>query len=125
MKAISQSNEVDRFLAGKPPEIREALERLRAAIEKAAPGAEEFISYKMPAFRLNGMLVWYTAHKNHIGFYPKASGIEAFKKELAAYAGTKGSVHFPLGKPLPLGLITKIVKFRVKENQEKAKKKAR
>ena len=83
--------------------------------------AIEVISYATPAVKLNGMLVWFAAHTNHIGFYPKASGIDAFKKELSGYKGAKGSVQFPLDKPLPLGLIKKIVKFRVIENLQKAK----
>ena len=77
----------------------------------------------MPAFKLNGMLVWFAAHSKHIGFYPRASGIEAFKKELSIYKGAKGSVQFPLDKPMPLGLITKIVKFRVNENLHRIKTK--
>ena len=75
----------------------------------------------MPAFKLNGMLVWFAAHSNHIGFYPRASGIEAFKKELSVYKNAKGSVQFPLDKPIPLALITKIVKFRIVENMEHTK----
>ncbi len=92
------------------------MEQMRATIKKAAPGAEEVISYNMPAFRLNGMLVWYAAFTSHIGLYPRASGIEAFKKELAGYKNAKGSVQFPMDRPLPVALITRIVKFRVKEN---------
>ena len=94
-------------------------------IKKAAPKAEEVISYGIPAFKLNGMLVWFAAYSTHVGFYPRASGIEAFKKELSIYKGAKGSVQFPLDNPLPLGLITKMVKFRVTENlqQTKTKKK--
>jgi uncharacterized protein YdhG (YjbR/CyaY superfamily) len=79
----------------------------------------------MPAYKLNGILVWFAGYKNHIGFYPMASGIETFKKELSVYKGAKGSVQFPLNKPIPLALITKIVKFRVKENLEKAKNKSK
>src|SRR5260221_11502423 len=90
-----------------PKETQQLLEQLRATILKVAPKAEEVISYGMPAFKLNGMLVWFAAYSKHIGFYPKASGIEAFKKELSVYKNAKGSVQFPLGKPLPLTLITK------------------
>ena len=96
---------------------------MRAAIKKAAPGAEEVISYNMPAFRQQGMLVWYAAFEKHIGFYPRASGIEAFKKELSAYKWAKGSVQFPIDEPLPLTLVNKIVKYRVKENMKDSKKK--
>ena len=92
-------------------------------IKKAAPQAEEVISYGMPAFKMYRMLVWFAAHSKHIGFYPGASGIEAFKKELSIYKGAKGSVQFPFDQPLPLGLITKIVKFRVTENLQQAKTK--
>jgi len=110
----------DEYISGFPKETQKILEQLRATIKKAAPKADEVISYGMAAFKLNGMLVWFAAHTNHIGFYPSPSGIEAFKKELSIYKGAKGSVQFPLEKPLPLGLITKIVKFRVTENLQKA-----
>ena len=99
------------------------MKKLRQTIRKAAPEAEEVISYQMPAYKLQGMLVYFAAYKNHIGFYPTGSGIFAFKKELSIYECSKGTVRFPLDKPLPLGLIGKIVKFRVKENLEKKKKK--
>jgi uncharacterized protein YdhG (YjbR/CyaY superfamily) len=117
---MAKANNVNEYIAGFPKDVQGILEKLRATIKKAAPGAEELINYGVPAFRLNGNLVFFAAHKNHIGFYPAPSGIEAFKKELAAYEGAKGSVQFPIEKPLPLSLITKIVKFRVKENLEKA-----
>ena len=96
---------------------------MRLTVKKAAPQAEEKISYGIPAFTLNGMLVWFAAFKNHIGFYPRTSAIAAFKRELSAYNGKKGSVQFPFDKPLPLPLIGRIVKFRVKENLRKSKKK--
>ena len=100
--------------------------QLRATIKKVAPQAEEVISYGMPAFKLKGMLVWFAAYAHHIGFYPTASGITAFKKELSIDKGGKGSVQFPFDKPLPLGLVAKIVQFKVAENLQKAamKKKA-
>jgi uncharacterized protein YdhG (YjbR/CyaY superfamily) len=119
---MANPNNINEYIAGFPKNIQEILEKLRTTIKKAAPEAEEVISYGMPAFKLNGLLVFFAAHKNHIGFYPTPSGIEAFKKELAAYEGVKGSVQFPIEKPLPLGLITKIVKFRAKGNLEKAAK---
>jgi uncharacterized protein YdhG (YjbR/CyaY superfamily) len=106
-----------------PKETREMLEQVRTTISKAAPGATEKISYQMPAFTFNGNLVYFAGYKNHIGFYPGASGIKTFGKEIAHYKWAKGSVQFPIDKPLPLSLITKIVKFRVKENQLKAKMK--
>lgn len=111
---------IDEYIAGFPKDIQIILEQLRTTIRKAAPEAEEVISYQMPAFKLSGMLVYFAGYKNHIGFYPTPSAIEAFKKELSEYKGAKGSVQFPLEKPLPLKLITKIVKFRVIENLEKA-----
>ena len=106
-----------------PPGTRKKLKDLNAAIKKAAPGAEELISYNMPAFKLHGVLVYYAGYKNHIGFYPTGSAITAFEKELSGYKTSKGTVQFPLETSLPLPLITRIVKFRVKENLEKAEMK--
>ncbi len=111
--------DIDGYIASFPRGIQKILEELRVTIRKAAPEAEEVISYQMPAFKYHGMLVYFAAHKNHIGFYPTPSGIEAFKKELSVYEGAKGSVQFPIDSQLPLNLITKIVKFRVKENLER------
>jgi uncharacterized protein YdhG (YjbR/CyaY superfamily) len=111
---------IDEYIAGFPPEAQEILEKIRLTIRKAAPRAEEAISYMMPTFKLNGNLVHFAAYKNHIGFYPAPGGIDAFSQELAAYKGGKGSIRFPLDKPIPYTLISKIVKFRVKENIEKA-----
>lgn len=110
---------VDQYISGFPKEIREKLEELRTTIRNAAPEAEEIISYQMPAYALNGNLVYFAAFKNHIGFYPTASGIKNFQNELVKYEGSKGAVRFPFDQPLPLQLITKIVKFRVKENLAK------
>ncbi len=115
-----EHNTITDYIAGFPEDVQEIMETLRATIKKAAPEAEETINYAMPTFTLKGNLVHFAAYKNHIGFYPAPSGIEAFKKELSVFKGAKGSVQFPLDKPLPLDLITKIVKFRVKENLEKA-----
>jgi uncharacterized protein YdhG (YjbR/CyaY superfamily) len=95
---------------------------MRDTIRKAAPKADETMSYGMPTFKLNGNLVHFAGYKNHIGFYPTPSGIEAFNKELSVYKSSKGAVQFPLDQRLPLTLITKIVKLRVKENEEKRKK---
>jgi uncharacterized protein YdhG (YjbR/CyaY superfamily) len=111
---------VDAYIATFPKETQKILEELRATIKAAAPEAKEKISYQMPAFALKGNLVYFAAWKNHIGFYPTSSGTEAFKKELSIYESAKGSVKFPIDKPLPLELITKIVKFRVTENLKKA-----
>ncbi len=115
---------IDEYIAGFPAGIQQLLEQVRATIKKAAPEAEETISYAMPAFRYQGKgLVYFSAFKAHIGFYPVPSGMKAFKKELSSYKTGKGSVRFPLDKPMPLKLITDIVKFRVKENLAKTKTK--
>lgn len=118
-------NNIDEYIAGFPQNIQTLLTQIRTTIQQAAPAAEEAIKYAMPTYILNGNLVHFAAFKNHIGFYPVPSGIEAFKKELSVYKGAKGSVQFPLDKPMPLNLIAKIVKFRVQENlvKQKAKKK--
>jgi uncharacterized protein YdhG (YjbR/CyaY superfamily) len=121
--ATQRNPEIDKYIASFPPPTQELLEQMRSTILKAAPAAEEVIGYKMPAYRLHGVLLYFAGYKGHIGFYPSGSGIEAFKKELSVYKGAKGSVQFPLDKPLPVALITKIVKLRVKENLEKAKEK--
>ncbi len=115
--------DIDEYISGFPKETQKGLEQLRVTIKGVAPQADEVISYGVPAFKLNGMLVCFAAYTNHIGFYPTPSGIEAFKKELSIYKGAKGSVQFPLDEPLPLKLITKIVKFRVTENLQTAKTK--
>ena len=119
----NKPNNIDEYIARFPADVHEKLEQLRHTVIKAAPNANETISYGMPAFTLNGILVWFAAHSKHIGFYPRASGIEAFKKELSIYKNAKGSVQFPFDKPLPLKLITQIVKFRVAENLAGQKKK--
>jgi len=111
---------VDEYIATFPEEIQKILEELRATIKASAPEAEEKISYQMPTFALKGNLVHFAAWKNHIGFYPTSSGTQAFKHELSIYEGAKGSVKFPIEKPLPLELISKIVKFRVAENLKNA-----
>ena len=115
---------IDEYIATFPEEIQKILEQLRATIKAAAPDAEEKISYQMPTFALKGNLVHFAAHKNHVGFYPTPSGIQAFKRELSIYEGAKGSVQFPIDQPLPLELIGKIVKFRVAENLKNAEKKS-
>lgn len=111
---------IDEYIAGFPPEVQEILQKIRLTIRKAAPKAEEAISYMMPTFKLHGNLVFFAAYKKHIGFYPAPRGNEAFKEELSAYDGGKGTVQFPLDKPIPYALIRKIVKFRVQENLDKA-----
>lgn len=116
---------IDEYIASFPADVQKRLQEIRAAIKSVAPQATEKISYQMPTFFLNGNLVHFAAFKNHIGFYPVPSGIEAFKEELSKYAQGKGSVQFPLDQPLPLALIKRIVKFRVGENLAKAQKPAK
>lgn len=107
---------IDEYMLQFPPQVQEILKTLRKVIKESAPDAKEKISYQMPTFALLGNLVHFAAYKNHIGFYPTPSGINAFKHELAEYKGAKGSVQFPIEKPLPYELISEIVKFRVAEN---------
>jgi uncharacterized protein YdhG (YjbR/CyaY superfamily) len=114
-------NPIQNYIDRHPKEVQRLLRQMRLTIQKAAPQAKETISYRIPSFTLNGSLVWFAAFKAHIGFYPKSSGIAAFQKELSVYKGAKGSVQFPLDKPLPLALVGRIVKFRVKENLKKKK----
>ncbi len=119
------ARDIDEYFSSFPKDVREILEQIRATIRKAAPDADEAISYGMPAFKLKGNLVYFAAFKKHIGFYPVPTGIEAFKKELSAYKQGKGSVQFPIDESMPLDLISKIVKFRVKENLANAKSRAK
>jgi len=112
---------IDEYIATFPKSIQVILEELRQAIKESAPNAKEVISYQMPAFRLNGILVYFAAFKNHIGFYPTSSGIEAFREQLSGYEVSKGTVRFPLNKPIPFDLVKKMVRFRVKENLSKKK----
>ena len=111
---------VDEYIAGFPHEVQEILEKIRKTIRAAAPDAKETIKYQLPTFTLKGNLVHFGAFKKHIGFYPTPTGTEEFRDELSVYEGAKGSVRFPLDKPIPFALIRKIVKFRVKENLERA-----
>ena len=111
---------IDEYIAGFPDDVQQILQKIRSTIHEAAPEAREKISYQMPTFFLNGNLVHFAAFKEHIGFYPVPTGIEKFKKELSVYKQGKGSVQFPLDQPIPYDLITKIVKFRVKENLAQA-----
>jgi uncharacterized protein YdhG (YjbR/CyaY superfamily) len=116
-----QYKTIEEYIKTFPADIQIILERLRQSIRKAAPEAEEVISYQMPALKLNGILVYFAARKNHVGFYPTSSGIVTFKKELAPYKSSKGAVQFPLDEPIPFDLVEKIVEFRVKENLAKKK----
>jgi uncharacterized protein YdhG (YjbR/CyaY superfamily) len=110
---------VDDYIRQFTPEVQRILRKLRKTIKEAAPGAEEKISYRIPAFFHNGVLVYFAAYETHVGFYPTSSGIKAFQAELAEYKGGKGTVRFPIEKPLPYGLIKRIVAHRVAENTKK------
>ncbi|MBC7878656.1 MAG: DUF1801 domain-containing protein [Anaerolineales bacterium] len=121
----STSKEIDKYIAGFPKEVQVLLEKVRKTIRKAAPKGQEIINYGIPTFTLEGNLVHFAGFKSHIGFYPTPSGIEKFKKELSIYDGAKGSIKFPLDKPIPYELISKIVLFRVKENLERAEAKGK
>jgi len=127
----AKPKDIDEYIAGFPPDIQDKLQKIRMTIHKAAPAAVEKISYQIPAFAQCGILVWFAAFKKHIGFFPTSSGTREFKQELSIYKGSKGSVQFPFEKPIPFGLISRIVKFRLKENlvraaaKKNAKKKAK
>jgi uncharacterized protein YdhG (YjbR/CyaY superfamily) len=110
---------IDEYIAAFPKNVQIILEKMRQAIREAAPEAEETISYRMPAFRLKGILVYFAAFKNHIGFYPASSAIEVFKEKLSDYEISKGTVRFPINEPIPFGLVREMVEFRVKENLSK------
>lgn len=118
-------NTIDEYIDAFPDDVQEKLHSMRNTIRKAAPDARECISYGIPTFTLHGNLVHFAVYENHIGFYPASSGITAFKKELAGYQTSKGTVRLPLNEPLPLALIKKIVKFRVKDNAERGKRRSR
>lgn len=116
---------IDEYIASFPDDVQIKLREMRALIRAAAPEATEKISYQMPTFDLHGNLVHFAAHRSHIGLYPAPTGIEAFKEAFAPYKTSKGAVQFPLDQPLPVDLITRVVQFRVGENQQKAAEKAR
>ena len=117
----TQYETIDEYIKTFPEDVQRVLEKVRQTIRKAAPEATEAISYQMPTFKLNGNLVHFAAFKNHIGFYPIPSGIEAFREELSPYIRGKGTIQFPLDRPIPYGLLEKVVLFRVKENLAKQK----
>jgi uncharacterized protein YdhG (YjbR/CyaY superfamily) len=118
-----QTKTIDDYIDTFPLNVQRKLRELRRTIRKAAPKAEETISYQIPAFKLNGNLVYFAAFKNHIGLYPTTSAMRAFKKELSKYETSKGTVRFPMNKPIPLGSVERIVRYRVRENSEKRRKK--
>lgn len=119
--AKKQFETIDEYIATFPEPVQKTLQKLRQTIKDSAPEAKETVSYQMPAFKLNGILVYFAVFKNHIGFYPTASGVSNFEKELTQYETSKGTIKFPIDKPIPLDLIRRIVTFRVKENMKKQK----
>ena len=121
----SPANNIDEYIAGFPKDVQAILQKIRGIIRKVAPDAVEAIKYQIPTFVLNGNLVHFAAFQKHIGLYPTPSGIEEFRDELSVYKSAKGSVQFPLDAPVPFSLITKIVKFRVKETREKVAPRSR
>jgi len=122
--SMAKYNDIDSYIACFPEETQMILQKIRETIRKAAPEAKETISYGIPTFTFYGNLVHFGGYEKHIGFYPGAAGIDSFKDELSAYKGGKGTVQFPLDNSIPYALITKIVKFRVLQNLEKAKEKS-
>ena len=119
LKKAKKVETIDEYVSTFPKNVQEILEELREAIRDAAPNTKETISYQIPTFKLKGNLVHFAAFKNHIGFYPTPSAIVEFEEELSEYETAKGSVKFPMGKPLPIDLIKRIVEFRVTENLDK------
>lgn len=126
MESINKKpKNIDEYIAGFPIEVQHILQKIRSTIHEVAPEAGETISYQIPTFTLHGNLVHFAAYKRHIGFYPSSSGIEKFKKEIAAYKWAKGSVQFPLDQPIPYELISRITAFRVAENTARAESKSK
>jgi len=116
-------NEIDTYISSFPLVTQKRLSEIRLLIKQAAPAAEEIISYQMPAYKLQGVLVYFAGYKNHIGFYPTASGIKQFQLDIVAYKHSKGAVQFPINEPIPADLVARIVAFRIKENELKSLKK--
>ncbi|HXS37299.1 MAG TPA: DUF1801 domain-containing protein [Flavipsychrobacter sp.] len=125
MKVASKFKTVDEYMSLLPKNEKVILEGLRKTIKQIVPKAEEVISYGMPAFKQNGILVWYAVHKEHIGLYPRSSAIQAFKNELSGYTTSKGAIQFPITQPIPTELVKSIVKFRAIEDMESVKSKAK
>ena len=111
---------IDEYIASSSPDIQVILKKIRLTIRNAAPAAKEIISYRMPAFRLNGILVYFAVFKKHIGLYPPVQGDAKLEKAISVYAGAKGNLQFPLDQPIPYDLIERIVKLRVKQDSSKA-----
>ena len=125
MTGRSAPKNIDEYIASFPPGVQSILEKIRSTIRKAAPAAAERISYKIPAFTLNGDLIYFAAFKKHIGLYPPVRGDERLRKAIAPYRGEKGNLRLPLDEPIPYALITRIVKFRMKEHRAKISRRAR
>jgi uncharacterized protein YdhG (YjbR/CyaY superfamily) len=125
MTERSTPGTIDEYIAAFPSGVQSVLEKIRLAIRKAAPQAEEKISYRMPAFFQDGVLLYFAAFKKHIGIFPPVRGDEKLNKEIARYRGEKGNLKFPLAEPIPYGLITRIVKFRIKEHEERMRSKGK
>jgi uncharacterized protein YdhG (YjbR/CyaY superfamily) len=118
---LDKARNIDEYIASCSPDVRAILENIRRTIRNAAPGAQEAISYRIPAFKLNGVLVYFAAFKKHIGLYPPVRGDAKLAKAISPYAGEKGNLQFPLNRPIPYGLIARIVKLRVKQNSSKVR----
>jgi uncharacterized protein YdhG (YjbR/CyaY superfamily) len=123
MRKMNDATTIDGYIADSPKDTQEHLKQIREVVRKLVPEAKEDIKYGMPTYVLNGNLLHFAGFEHHIGFYPTPTGISSFKKDLAPYKQGKGSVQFPLDKPMPLALITRIIKYRLKQNLEKGKKK--
>ena len=120
---MAQPEDIDTYISQFSPEVQEILQKIRQTIRASAPDANEIISYGMPAFRLNGILVYFAAFKKHIGLYPPVSGDKAIEKAIAPYAGPKGNLQFQLDEPIPYTLIKRITKLRVRQDKERAEAK--
>ncbi len=120
MSKMKSYSTVDEYIALAEPKVKKALKDIRKTIKTTAPKAEEVISYQIPGYKYHGMLVFFAAWKDHISLYPAPWSAVSLKKEMSAYEGSKGTIKFPIGEPMPLALIKKMVKYRVKENEERA-----
>ncbi len=123
IKPGTKFKDADNYIALFPESTQKMLQQLRSIIKKAAPAAEEVISYNMPAYKLNGILVYFAGYENHIGLYPTSLPMQAFKEELTAYKTSKGAIQFSLDKKLPVDLIKRIVRFRIEQTQQQKPKK--
>lgn len=124
MKTTGPEN-IDDYIEGFPSNVQKILQKIRKTIQKAAPDAEEAISYQIPTFRLNGNLIHFAAFQHHIGLYPRPRGVKEFEEEMGRYEGGKGTVRFPLDEPIPYELITRITRYRVQKNFEAAAAKSK